>query len=335
MGRKAKLGIGVLVALAVLLGLNALVTGSETKSAEVTQPDGRILGLRGGALQVVDRGPRGASPIVLVHCFTCSIDWWDGMVPRLEKRHRVVVADLLGHGGSEKPKAGYSIESQAAVLAEALGRLGVRDATVVGHSLGGPIAVALAERSPRLVDRLVIVDTIPDLDYGDVGFVGELPFQPVLGEALWRIKPDFSIRDGLEIAFAPGFEIPNEFVEGVKRMTYAAYSGSHDAFEDYTDEASMPERAARLGLPVLSVMGAEEQIADDPRAALSAYREASPRTSTRLIARAGHSPNVEKPAEVAAMVLRFASEKNPAKRVKERHAMQERVQKRDAVRKQP
>jgi len=191
----------------------------------------------------------------------------------------------------------------------------------------------LAERSPALVERLVIVDTIPDLDFGDVGFIGELPFQPVLGEALWRIKPDFSIRDGLEIAFAPGFEVPDEFVEDVKRMTYAAYSGSHDAFEAYTDEKSMPERVASLGLPALAVMGAEEQIADDPRAALAAYREASPRTRTRLLAGAGHSPNVEKPGETAALVLAFAADEKPAKTGKRGAPMQRGVQKPDAVRK--
>lgn len=337
MGRSAKIAIGLVLMLAVLLGLNALVTGAETRSAEVTQPDARLLGLRGGQLQVVDRGPRNAPPIVLIHCFTCAIDWWDGMAPRLERDHRVVAVDLLGHGGSEKPESGYSIESQAALVAEALGRLGVRDATVAGHSLGGPIGVALAERAPQLVDRLVIIDSIPDLDYGDVGFVGELPFQPVIGEALWRVKPDFSIRDGLEIAFAPGFEIPDEFVEDVKRMTYSAYSGSHDAFEDYTDEKSLPERVAELDMPVLSIMGAEEQIADDPRAVLSAYRQASERTRTILIQGAGHSPNVERPIETASIVRRFAAKATRGDRRSRGRVgrMQEPMQKPDAVRKRP
>jgi pimeloyl-ACP methyl ester carboxylesterase len=332
MGRKTKIAIGVLLALAALLALNAVVTGEETNSAEVTEPGGRILGLGGGALQVVDRGPRKARPIVLVHCFTCAIDWWDRMMLRLERDHRVVAVDLLGHGGSEKPDSGYSIEGQAALVAEVLGRLGVREATVVGHSLGGPIAVALAERSPRLVSRMVIIDSIPDVDHGDVGFVGELPFQPVLGEALWRIKPDFSIRDGLEIAFAPGFDFPDSFVDDVKRMTYSSYDGSHDAFEDYTDERSVPERAAATGRPVLAIMGAEERIADDPQAALRAYREAGDSIETRLIAGAGHSPNVEKPAETAALVLAFAGREMPAKAGKEKRPMQDRMQNRKAVR---
>ena len=128
---------------------------------------------------------------------------------RCSKRgHRVVAVDLLGHGGSEKPRSGYSIPTRPKLVAEALGKLGVRDAEVVGHSLGGPVAIALAEQSPQLVDRLVVIDSIPDTSYGDVGFIGELPFKPVIGQALWRIKPDFSIRDGLEVAFAPGFPSP-------------------------------------------------------------------------------------------------------------------------------
>ena len=98
----------------------------------------------GGDLQVVDRGPRDGSPIVLIHCFTCAIDWWDGMMPLLDRDHRVIAVDLLGHGGSEKPSSGYSVPNQADVVAQALGRLGVRNAEVVGHSLGGAVAVALA-----------------------------------------------------------------------------------------------------------------------------------------------------------------------------------------------
>jgi pimeloyl-ACP methyl ester carboxylesterase len=118
----------------------------------------------------------------------------------LERDHRVIAVELLGHGGSEKPDGGYSIGNQAKLVAQALARLGVRDAELVGHSLGGPVSVALAEQSPRLVDRLVLIDSIPDSSYGDVGFVGELPFEPLVGQLLWRIKPDFSIRDGLEVA---------------------------------------------------------------------------------------------------------------------------------------
>jgi pimeloyl-ACP methyl ester carboxylesterase len=307
MGRGWKIGIGVVAALIVLLIVNALLVDSETRSAEVTVPGGKLLDLPGGEIQVVDSGPRHGRPIVLIHCFTCGIDWWDGMRPALERRHRVIAVDLLGHDGSEKPSGGYSIEDQARVVAQALIRLGVRNAEVVGHSLGGPVSLALAERSPRLVSRLVLIDSVPDDSYGNVGFVGELPFEPVIGQLLWRVKPDFSIRDGLGVAFAPGFSVPDAFVDDVKRMTYGSYTGSHDAYDRYAGEKPLPERAAAIAKPVLAIMGAEEQIAKDPRAALAAYRAGDPSAQTRLIAGAGHSPNVEKPAETAQLVLAFGA----------------------------
>lgn len=333
MGRGWKILIGVVLAFVVLLGINALVTDAETKPAEVTEPGGRIVSLPGGDLEVVERGPRDGSPIVLIHCFTCAINWWDGMIPRLARDHRVVAIDLLGHGGSEKPSSGYSIENQADLVAGVLGRLGVRDAEVVGHSLGGPISIALAEQSPQLVNRLVTIDSIPDDSYGDVGLIGELPFKPVIGQALWRIKPDFSIKDGLEVAFAPGFKVPDAFVEDVKLMTYSSYTGSHDAFDDYTGAEPLPQRAAATGKPTLAIMGAEEQIASDPRASLAAYSAAG--AKTKLIQGAGHSPNVEKPALTAALVLAFQPRKTPAKRVDAAQQMQAGMQKSEAVRKQP
>jgi pimeloyl-ACP methyl ester carboxylesterase len=310
MRRGWKILIAVVLLLVVLLGLNALSVDHETKGAGVTEPGGRIVDVSGGDIEVVEKGPRTGSPIVLIHCFTCAINYWDGMIPRLARQHRVVAVDLLGHGGSEKPGSGYSVPDQASVVAEVLGKLGVRHAEVVGHSLGGPVAIALAEESPQLVDQLVAIDSIPDTSYGDVGLIGELPFKPVIGEALWRIKPDFSIRDGLEVAFAPGFPVPDAFVEDVKRMTYSAYTGSHDAFDQYTGEESLPERAAALHKPLLAIMGAEEQIASDPAESLTAYREAGSGIETKLIAGAGHSPNVEKPAETAALVLGFAEAGN-------------------------
>jgi pimeloyl-ACP methyl ester carboxylesterase len=335
MGRGWKILIGIVVALAVLLGVNALVTSGETKSAEVTEPGGRIISLPGGELEVVERGPRNGSPIVLIHCFTCAINWWDGMIPLLAREHRVVAVDLLGHGGSEKPSSGYSIPQQADLVAAALGRLGVRDAEVVGHSLGGTVAVALAERSPELVNRVVIIDTGPTHEEGDLGLIASLAFQPVIGDALWRIKPDFSVRKGLEVAFAPGFDVPDQFVEDVDRMTYNAYTDSASGSEDYGKEEGLDERMKASGQPLLVIMGAEEQIIDDPAARLAEYRATVPGAETKLIQGVGHSPNVEKPAQTAALVLAFQPHEKPAKRVKASQRMQAAMQKAGSVRKQP
>jgi pimeloyl-ACP methyl ester carboxylesterase len=306
MGRRSKITVAVVLGVVALLAVNALILDGKTGEAEVTVPGGRILELPDGRIQAIDRGPRSGSPIVLIHCFSCAMDYWDGMRPRLEADHRVVAVDLLGHGGSEKPDSGYTPENQAKLVAEALDRLGLRDATVVGHSLGGSVAVALAETEPGLVGRVAIVDMPPDNSYGDLGFLAGLAFQPLIGPALWTIKPDFSVRDGLEVAFAPGFDIPDSYVEDVKRLTYSAYDDSPGGNEDYLDEESLDQRLKRIGKPLMVMMGAEEQVVDDPQRALDQYKRSVPAAEIHLVADAGHSPNVEQPAETAALVLGFA-----------------------------
>jgi pimeloyl-ACP methyl ester carboxylesterase len=335
MGRGWKILIGIVVVLAALLAVNTLVTDAETKPAEVTEPGGRLVSLPGGDLQAIERGPRTGSPIVLVHCFTCAINWWDGMIPRLARDHRVIAVDLLGHGGSEKPSSGYSIPNQADLVAGALGRLGVRDAEVVGHSLGGAVVTALAQQSPRLVDRVVIVDTPPTHEEGDLGLIAKLGFAPVIGEAFWRTKPDFAVRKGLEVAFAPGYDVPDEFVEDVDRMTFSSYDDSPTAFDDYTKEAPLDRRMKQTGKPLLVIMGAKEQIVDDPPARLAEYRRIYPGTRTKLIEGAGHSPNVEKPAETTTLVLAFDKQNIPANKRNPKAAVQRRLQKSEAVRRQP
>ena len=313
MGRGWKILIGVLVALAVLLVVNTLLVDDETKPAEVTVPGGRILELGGGDMQVLDRGPRhDPHPIVLLHCWTCAIDWWDGMIPLLQRSHRVVAVDLRGFGGSEKPASGYSMEDQAALVAEALREMGVRDATVVGHSLGGSVETALGEVPGNLVDRLVIIDQAPDDSFSKgVPFTADVSFLPVLGQALWRITPDFAIKDGLGIAFAPGFDVPDRFVEDFKRMTYTSYTGDGEE-GDYSEEEPLDRRIEREGLPLLAIFGAEDQFYDSPEA-LAAYAKV-PGARTVLVDGAGHSPNVEKPAQTAALVLGFASAAAPLRR---------------------
>lgn len=335
MGRGWKIAIGILAGLALLLGVNALVTESETKSAEVNEPGGRILHLRGGDIQVVDKGPRDAPAILLVHCFSCAINWWNGMMPRLDRTHRVIAVDLLGHGGSEKPASGYTIPNQADLVAQVLARLGAHDVEAVGHSLGGSVVTALAERSPQLVERVVIIDTPPTHHESSLGLIANAAFAPVIGPALWRIKPDFAVRKGLEVAFAPGFDVPDEFVEDVNRMTYTSYHDSPSGSDDYSKEDGLDRRMKASGKPLMVLMGAEEQIVEDPAARLAEYRNTYPGTETKLIQGAGHSPNVEKPAETAALVLAFGRQETPATRHNHEAPMQRRLQKTEAVRGQP
>ncbi len=327
----------VLVVIALLAGINALVVEGETKPAAVTVPGGRILTLRGGRMQVLERGPRTASPIVLIHCFTCAIDWWNGMIPQLDRNHRVIAVDLRGFGGSEKPGSGYSIEDQARFVAEALRRLKVDEATVVGHSLGGTVATALSEM-PGIVKRLVIIDQAPDNNYesGGLPFTAKLTLLPVIGPGLWQVTPDFAIKEGLGVAFAPGYDVPEAFVEDFNRMTYTAYAESPGEEDDYSNAIPLNRRIRVDGVPLLAIFGAEDQIYDSKKA-LAAYARI-PGAQTALIRGSGHSPNVEKPAQTAALVLRFAAAatKTPsAPKMPGGHEMQERVQNRGSIRHHP
>lgn len=333
MGRGWKILIGIVAALAVLVAVNFFLVGGDTKEAEVRVPGGTLLSVPAGEIQVVEGGPRDGAPIVLVHCFTCAIDWWDELRPGLEGGgHRVIAVDLLGHGGSEKPDDGYSMEDQAEMLADVLRALEVRGATVVGHSLGGTVATALATESKGLVDRLVIVDQAPDEseEYENEGlpFTAALTFKPVIGETLWTLTPDVAIEEGLGAAFAPDYEVPDEFVEDFKQMTYSSYDESAAAEGDYTDERPLDERIAAAGIPLLAIFGDEERIYDS-EAALAAYDKV-PGAETVMVNGAGHSPNVERPEVTSALILDFAAKSSAG-----RHEMQEPVQNPKPVRPRP
>ena len=207
MPRWLKLTLGVVAGLIVLLLLNALVVSNTTKDAYIRDQGATLVDTSTGRLQVLDQGDPKGSPIVLLHCATCSMDWWDRLAPLLGQDHRVIRIDLLGMGGSDKPGSGYSITDQASGVAEALAKLHVVGATVVGHSLGGTVATALAEQSPSLASRIVIIDQSPEdgFEYESLG--EHLSLAPVIGQAIARliqIAPKSLIRDQYDQAFAPG-----------------------------------------------------------------------------------------------------------------------------------
>jgi pimeloyl-ACP methyl ester carboxylesterase len=303
MAGRRKILIGVGVMLVVLLAINTLVVEGEAKPAAVTVPGGRILHLPGGDMQVLEKGPRHASPIVLLHCYTCSIAWWQRVIPLLDRDHRVIALDLRGFGGSEKPGSGYSMEDQATFVAEALKRLDVRGATVVGQSLGGTVGTALAEIPGDYVGRLVIIDQAPEERFSKgLGFTAELSTAPVIGPALWQVTPDSAIKDGLQVAFAPGYAVPDEFVDEFNRMTYTSYD-SDGKEGDYMKAEPLDHRIEGTRTPLLAIFGAEDQIYES-KGALAAYAKV-PGAQTALIPGAGHSPNVEKPGRTATLILGF------------------------------
>lgn len=292
--------LGILVVLAVALAVNTVVTDRDTEAAHADA--GRIVDMPGGDLQVREDGPRDAPAVVMLHGFACSIGWWDQMTPALARDHHVIRFDLLGHGGSEKPKKGYGMESQARLVAGALDRLGVRRAAVVGHSMGGSVATALAEQRPALVESMVILDSPSKSGDAELPFTARLGFVPVLGQAIDRVVPDAMVRDGLSSAFANGFDVPDRFVDDFRDMTYTSYDDSHRASSDYNDESGLAERLADESLPLLVIFGSKDELVDPESA--QGYRTV-PGARIVVLDGVGHSPHVERPEATARLIENF------------------------------
>jgi len=101
----------------------------------------------------------GDQVVLLIHGIVGSAAQWVPVVPMLAEHYTVVAPDLLGHGQSAKPRGDYSLGAYAASVRDLLVALGHRRATVVGHSMGGGIAMQFAYEYPPFAERLVLVSS--------------------------------------------------------------------------------------------------------------------------------------------------------------------------------
>jgi pimeloyl-ACP methyl ester carboxylesterase len=301
MARRFLLGLVALVLLALVV--NDVLARRETRPAQAS--GGQLIGVAGQDLKVREDGPRAGPPVVLLHGFGASSRWWDRAVPALARRHRVVAFDLLGHGGSAAPTDGYSMENQARLVAAGMRQLGVRNAIVAGHSMGGNVAVALAEGNPGLVRGIVVVGTRSGVqDGGDLGLTARLGFYPLIGPALNRLATEGQVRKIVEqVAMAPGAPVPDAFVDDVRGLTYSAYNESGSSADDYVDAQPLARRMQVLRRPVLVLFGSRDATAKP--GAWNAYRTV-PQATIRVIPGSGHSPMWENPALTNRHLLAFA-----------------------------
>src|SRR5919107_4559290 len=102
----------------------------------------------------------GSGPlVVLLHGIASTADTWAPVAAALAERHTVLAPDLLGHGASAKPRGDYSLGAYASGVRDLVAALGYDRATVVGHSLGGGIAMQMAHQFPERCERLVLVSS--------------------------------------------------------------------------------------------------------------------------------------------------------------------------------
>ncbi|MFC1403921.1 MULTISPECIES: alpha/beta fold hydrolase [unclassified Streptacidiphilus] len=107
------------------------------------------------AYRIAGSGPA----VLLIHGIGDSSATWAELIPGLARKHTVIAPDLLGHGASDKPRADYSVAAYANGMRDLLGVLGIERATLVGHSLGGGVAMQFAYQFPERTERLVLVST--------------------------------------------------------------------------------------------------------------------------------------------------------------------------------
>ncbi|MCI3238806.1 alpha/beta fold hydrolase [Streptomyces spinosisporus] len=105
------------------------------------------------AYRMAGEGPA----LVLIHGIGDSSATWAELIPRLARTHTVIAPDLLGHGASDKPRADYSVAAYANGVRDLLTTLGIESATLLGHSLGGGVAMQFAYQFPERTERLVLV----------------------------------------------------------------------------------------------------------------------------------------------------------------------------------
>jgi pimeloyl-ACP methyl ester carboxylesterase len=137
----------------------------------------------GVRLRVVHHGTGDGVPVLLLHGVPTSSYLWRDVQRDLEHAHPTYAPDLVGLGCSERPPAGrYDLASQAALLLSLLSSLGLERVAVVGHDVGGGVAVHLAALAPERVAALVLVDSPVHADVWPVPAIRALAM-PYAGEA--------------------------------------------------------------------------------------------------------------------------------------------------------
>lgn len=111
--------------------------------------------VNGITLAYEDRGQ--GNTVVLLHGYCGSSAYWEIIAPLLAQSYRVIVPDLRGHGGTDAPAGAYSIDQMADDAAELLEGLGVKQYTLLGHSMGGYVALSIAERFPQRLNGFGLI----------------------------------------------------------------------------------------------------------------------------------------------------------------------------------
>jgi pyruvate dehydrogenase E2 component (dihydrolipoamide acetyltransferase) len=261
----------------------------EAKAVSSEEAEEKIVDVGGVAIHCLIAGPAGSPRVVFIHGLGGSYETWSLNLPAFAERFRICALDLAGAGSSDKPAIDYSIPSQADFLAHFLEATDGdwQYVSLVGHSLGGAIALAFASRYPERVERLVLVDS------AGLGL-------EINGEILDLIRAEPTvegIRTELSYFFAHQGLVQQALVEQLYQqrlqpgareallaMTEAAFGGNRQHID-------LRETLAALSNEALVVWGDEDSVIPVAHA-----QQASRTTGSRVevFVACGHCPHIER-----------------------------------------
>jgi pimeloyl-ACP methyl ester carboxylesterase len=268
------------------------------------------------AYRVVGEGPL----LLLVHGITSDASVWDRVIPGLARSHTVIAPDLPGHGASDKPKGDYSLGAHACALRDLLLALGHERATLVGHSLGGGIAMQFSYQFPETCERLVLVDS------GGLGrevsvllraasLPGSELVLPVLaasrlldlGARVGGLLDRVGLRLGTDLEqMARGH---STLSDGASRAAFLhTLRAVVDAGGQRVDARNRLYLAERV--PLLVIWGARDSII--PVSHGRAAHAALPSSRLEVLDRSGHFPQLDEPECFLEVLLDFIEETEPA-----------------------
>jgi pimeloyl-ACP methyl ester carboxylesterase len=254
----------------------------------------------------------GAERVVFVHGFRASARIWNPTQAALPSdRYASIAINHRGAGGSDAPadEADYSIPIFAEDAFELVSQLGWRDFTLVGHSLGGGTAAQFAVDHPGLLKGLVLLDPV-DPDGIGLGLAAGGPALDQMIDARMAARREGLARGDTELNLAGAHaELRRALAEDMRAAPEARLRGSMRSMF----QLRLGERVKALPMPVLLVAGdADEQI---PLARMLATWAKYPAgTGLHVWHGVGHSPNLDCPTELAALLRRFIDETIPARR---------------------
>lgn len=262
----------------------------------------------------------GSGPVVLlIHGMAGSLDNWRAVIEPLARRHTVVAIDLPGHGRSAPGAGDYSIGALAALLRDLLVALGHERATLVGHSLGGGIAMQFAYQFPEPTERLMLVSSgglgrevsallrAAALPGADRFIAATSALGNAVGPSVARGLSVFGLRPNPDVAeVARGYASlldPGRRAAFLATLRGVVGTGGQRVAAD--DRFYLAE-----GVPVLIIWGSRDPIIPVQHGE-NAHRVFK-QSQLEIFEGVGHLPQVEAPARFIAVLEQFIAETEPA-----------------------